>query len=223
MNHNHVAVMHGDSANLPGSSNCTVSLGSFRGGGLWLADAHGDCEMRDPEGHPVRGRVHSTLQQPLTSDAQCLHATQPFQGEWWAVTAYTTSHVSHGSGSVRDELMALGFPLPCCSAAGVGDRVVRLGPFPPGFPNALPRPAEPVRVVQCSSSEAARKLELQSSSTAADRQILCTQPHDEASSCAPIAQRLRAARPVVWKGAGDMRAEYRAKRCPCASRGSCVS
>ena len=113
VSHNHVAVSHADSANLPGSSNCTVSLGSFRGGGLWLADEQGDCEMRDPEGHSVRGRVHSTFQQPLTFDAQRLHATQPFQGERWAVTAYTTSHVSHDSASVRDELLALGFPLHC--------------------------------------------------------------------------------------------------------------
>ena len=197
VSHNHVAEMHADAANLPGSSNCTVSLGSFKGGGLWLADEKGDCEMRDPEGRPVLGRVHSTFQQPFTFDAQCLHATQPFQGERWAVTAYTTLHVSQDSASVREELLALGFPLPCSSGVGVGDRVVRLGPDPPGFPRTPSPPVAPTRVVQCSTSAVAQP-------TAAPRQVLDAGPHAEDFSCAAVAQRLKAARPVVWKGAGDL-------------------
>ena len=197
VSHNHVAEMHADAANLPGSSNCTVSLGSFKGGGLWLADEKGDCEMRDPEGRPVLGRVHSTFQQPFTFDAQCLHATQPFQGERWAVTAYTTLHVSQDSASACEELLALGFPLPCSSGVGVGDRVVRLGPDPPGFPRTPSPPVAPTRVVQCSTSAVAQP-------TAAPRQVLDAGPHAEDFSCAAVAQRLKAARPVVWKGAGDL-------------------
>ena len=80
---------------------------------------------------------------------------------------------------------------------GVGDRVVRLGPCPPGFPRTPSPPGVPTRVVQCGTSGIA-----QPAST--DRQVLCAEPHAEDSSCAAVAQRLKAARPVVWKGAGDL-------------------
>ena len=150
VSHNVLAAPHADLENSVASQNFTVSLGSFSGGGLWLADESGDIVMQGADGLPVRGVVHPTFQEPFAFDAHRLHATQPFTGDRWSVTAYTNRHLLEVSGIVWDELRALGFPLPQPSAA---TRSVVLGPNPASVASPLSPPAElqpqEARVVQC--------------------------------------------------------------------------
>ena len=207
VSHNVSAAPHADLENSVESQNFTVSLGSFSGGGLWLAEEWGDIVMQGADGVPVRGVVHSTFQDPFAFDAHRLHATQPFTGDRWSVTAYANRHLLEVSGVVWDELRALGFPLPQPSAA---TRSVVLGPNPASVASPLNPPAElqpqEARVVQCEALVSlATSVHPVSNRSAhcAEAAHFVRQVHD----CPPVpdvAQQLKAARPVVWRGAGDL-------------------
>ncbi|CAE7470136.1 RE2 [Symbiodinium sp. CCMP2592] len=83
---------HTDTHNMAGTHIKTVSFGEFTGGELWI---HGEA----PE-----GKVFSF-------DGKALHATQPWEGERWALSCYTTRGYTKGTIEMRDELRELRFPL----------------------------------------------------------------------------------------------------------------
>ena len=112
---NCLSSLHADTANLPGSPNLSLSLGSFTGSSLWLEDLtclHLDTPTSVSAGGSwLYGVAIDTCRKPLSFDGRVRHMMLPFQGERWALTAFTLSDVS------CPDLEFLGFPLPadeCC-------------------------------------------------------------------------------------------------------------
>ena len=112
---NCLSSLHADAANLPGSPNLSLSLGSFTGSSLWLEDLtclHLDTPTSVSAGGSwLYGVAIDTCHKPLSFDGRVRHMMLPFQGERWALTAFTLSDVS------CPDLEFLGFPLPadeCC-------------------------------------------------------------------------------------------------------------
>ena len=105
-----LSLLHSDTANLPGSPNLSLSLGSFTGGRLWLEDLH--ClHLGAPTSVPLgdawlHGVAIDTCCRPLCFDGRIRHMTLPYQGERWALTAFTLPDVC------CHDLEFLGFPLP---------------------------------------------------------------------------------------------------------------
>ena len=96
---------------LPGSPNLSLSLGPFTGGRLWLEDLH--CmHLGAPTFHSwLHGVAIDTHCRPLSFDGRIRHMTLPYQGERWALTAFTLP------GVCCSDLEFLGFPLPCSAVA----------------------------------------------------------------------------------------------------------
>ena len=96
-----------DSQNAAGSSNFTFSLRDFQGGGLWLEEAAAppaagnlvDAPAPLADAPHTRGRVIDTNRRPCCFPASALHATMPWQGHRWLVTAYLCQHVPTLSAS----------------------------------------------------------------------------------------------------------------------------
>ena len=158
-----ISHLHADTANVPGSPNLSLSLGPFTGGRLWLEDLH--CmHLGAPTSIPsgdswLHGVAIDTHCRPLSFDGRIRHMTLPYQGERWALTAFTLP------GVCCSDLEFLGFPLPCSAAApslplplsgsspsSVG--VAPLGPLAPVVPK-ISHPAGPAAV--CSASAQAHK------------------------------------------------------------------
>ena len=60
----------------------------------------------------VLGQVLDTNRRPCSFPASALHATMPWQGHRWLVTAYTCQHLPCLSASASAVLRGWGFPLP---------------------------------------------------------------------------------------------------------------
>ena len=104
-----ISLLHADTANVPGSPNLSLSLGPFTGGRLWLEDLH--CmHLGAPTSIPsgdswLHGVAIDTHCRPLSFDGRIRHMTLPYQGERWALTAFTLP------GVCCSDLEFLGFPL----------------------------------------------------------------------------------------------------------------
>ena len=101
--------VHADVHNLPGTSVTTVSFGSFSGGELWIESGGDDGQVyrESPDGT----NVVRTKETPFTFDGKIKHATQPWEGERWALSCFTTRGYSQANTALRDELRELRFPL----------------------------------------------------------------------------------------------------------------
>ena len=98
---------HKDTANLPGSSNLTVGIGSYSDGGLWVEDQAGTVPQFIPKlGVTLPGKIVKTHQAPFKFPVHLWHCTQPWLGDRWVLTAFTLPGVS------GDTLRDLGFPWP---------------------------------------------------------------------------------------------------------------
>ena len=91
ISHNELARPHRDVHNL--DLNCSVSLGPFSGGGVWLEARGGSDPMPDGTGKALWGSTIATRAQPRAFPPSILRGTAPFQGERWALTAYTNKGV----------------------------------------------------------------------------------------------------------------------------------
>ena len=77
---------------------------------LWI---NFDCKkLPHRDSQNARGRVIDTNRRPCCFPASALHATMPWQGHRWLVTAYTCQHVPALSASASALLRGWGFPLP---------------------------------------------------------------------------------------------------------------
>ena len=109
--------MHKDARNLRGSTIKTVSFGDFNGGGLWLCDpfaeqhGHQPAWRKDAKGRDLCGYVVDTKEEILSFNGNILHATEPWEGERWTLSCYTTQGYLKTSKEERDELRELRFPL----------------------------------------------------------------------------------------------------------------
>ena len=98
---------HKDTANLPGSSNLTVGIGSYSDGGLWIEDQAGTVPQFIPKlGVTLMGKIVRTHHEPFKFPVHLWHCTQPWLGDRWVLTAFTLPGVS------GDTLRDLGFPWP---------------------------------------------------------------------------------------------------------------
>ncbi|CAE7324462.1 GIP, partial [Symbiodinium microadriaticum] len=88
--------VHADSHNLAGTMIKTVSFGPFTGGELWMSDPNRDPSIpgtvwrKDAAGNEIPGYLVNTKHQVYTFDGKAKHATQPWDGERWALSLYTT-------------------------------------------------------------------------------------------------------------------------------------
>ncbi|CAE7226768.1 unnamed protein product [Symbiodinium sp. CCMP2592] len=90
---NVVTSAHRDTANVLGSFNLSVSLGSFTGGSLWLEDASGDHLRFIPTlNSQLKGKLLCTKENPIKFPAHSWHMTEPFCGERWVLTAFTMAN-----------------------------------------------------------------------------------------------------------------------------------
>ncbi|CAE7519874.1 unnamed protein product [Symbiodinium sp. CCMP2592] len=137
--------VHSDKGNDPQQLNTIVKVSNFSDGGLWIADPQGKvpCPLSDEQAH---GRVLPFNGQVLSFDAQQPHCVMPWAGGSRVVLVGFTVRNPHGiSPGHREELSALGFPLPGRrpdSTAGPES------PFKLGVTTALqePGPTNPVPV-----------------------------------------------------------------------------
>ena len=126
INHNEQLAIHRDCGNAPNSWNHIIALGDFTSGHMFLEDASGDCSLWcDAADSWIQGKAHDVREHGLSFHAHLWHASMPWVGDRWAVTAYTCSDIHSLALEDRLQLSSLGFPLPVA--------------FPPPAP-PLPQP-----------------------------------------------------------------------------------
>ncbi|CAE7848261.1 GIP, partial [Symbiodinium necroappetens] len=109
--------VHADSHNLAGTTIKTVSFGPFTGGELWMSDFDRDPDIpgtvwrKDAAGNEIPGYLVDTRHQVYAFDGKAKHATQPWSGERWALSLYTTRGYQESTAALRDQLRELRFPL----------------------------------------------------------------------------------------------------------------
>ena len=97
---------HRDSGNAPGSLNYTVGLGDYHLGELWLENTQGSIHKFIPQlGRSLSGLLVNTRHNPFQFSKDLWHATTPWKGDRWILTAYTMPLAS------TEPLAGLGFPL----------------------------------------------------------------------------------------------------------------
>ena len=91
-----------DVHNLKGSTNQLTSVGNHTGGPLWFQHPDGDVLYDGEPGYALDCKVASF-------DPDQVHATLPFQGERWSISAYTSRGVLDLDVHSADRLKGLGF------------------------------------------------------------------------------------------------------------------
>ncbi|CAE7213744.1 GIP [Symbiodinium sp. CCMP2592] len=109
--------VHTDSHNLRDTPVATVSFGNFKGGKLWIEETDKGKDdpntviRRDNKGRELYGKTVSTKEQLYIFDGKSKHATEPWEGERWTLSCYTTRGYVDSDSGLRDELRELRFPL----------------------------------------------------------------------------------------------------------------
>ena len=118
VSHNEFAHLHSD-FNASGSLNHTCSLGAFEKGGLWIsapADFMPQLERVPPPDSQaddsLRGILLCTRRQGFSFDGSWPHCSEPWTGDRWVITAYTSSQLGSVSEQEFRQLRELAFPLP---------------------------------------------------------------------------------------------------------------
>ena len=94
-----------------------MTFGSFEGGRLWVHDPEMEFKddvvwRRDRQGRELPGRLEQTFQSPLEFSPHTLHATEPWSGERWCLTAYQVRRCDQVDDDSWTALRRLKFPLP---------------------------------------------------------------------------------------------------------------
>ena len=135
-----------------------------------------------------------TRLQPCIFHPSMLHATAPFQGDRWAITVFTNRGLWDASREDW-ELGQLGFPLPAPQSS----------PFLPSpqVPESSQSGTAACRVVRMEATQDRDKASQSSrDDTTARKALPSPLPHNLFAQDA--AQELAAARPVTWRGRGDL-------------------
>ena len=118
VSHNEFAHLHSD-FNASGSLNHTCSLGAFEKGGLWVsapADFRPHLERVPPPDEQadgsLRGVLVCTRRQGFSFDGSWPHCSEPWSGDRWVITAYTSAQLDSVSEQELRQLLDLSFPLP---------------------------------------------------------------------------------------------------------------
>ncbi|CAE7949087.1 TY5A, partial [Symbiodinium sp. KB8] len=105
------ALPHRDVHNAKGSLNWLVSFGSHKGGRTWVetdrADAHTVNKIH--KGNTYPGYVVDSRHNLVSFAPDRLHSTEPFTGDRWSLTAYTSRSVSYATEADKAKLDRLGF------------------------------------------------------------------------------------------------------------------
>ena len=99
ISHNVPSEMHTDKNNLKGSRNYTLCVGEYEGGGLWLEQPGGGVWRRGPHADEVEGIVIDNKDQLCEFDPRLRHASQPWTGNRWSITAYTKGREEDAKGA----------------------------------------------------------------------------------------------------------------------------
>ncbi|CAE7197295.1 unnamed protein product [Symbiodinium sp. CCMP2592] len=139
ISHNEFAHIHSD-FNAPGSLNHSCSLGAFDKGGLWIqvADSafpeHPRVPPTDAQAdQTLRGCIFNTRRSGISFDGALPHCSEPWTGDRWVLTAYTSAQLPGVSASEMQQLRDLHFPLPDSSCQTAASALSGAGilPAPP--------------------------------------------------------------------------------------------
>ena len=114
---NSATQVHADVHNMPNTDIKTVSFGPFLGGELWMHDeerAHDDpgtMWRKDEQGKDLPGFNVDTKESVHSFSGKIKHATQPWSGERWALSCFTSRGYNQTSVAQRDQLRELRFGL----------------------------------------------------------------------------------------------------------------
>ncbi|CAE7400538.1 GIP [Symbiodinium sp. CCMP2456] len=107
------AAMHRDNHNLAESLNWVSTVGDYTGGALWVEsrspEVPADAVWKNINGEKVPGFLMDPHGKALSFHPKCRHETQPFRGERYAITAYTSRSRAALEPELRRELRRLGF------------------------------------------------------------------------------------------------------------------
>ncbi|CAE7939825.1 FTSH1, partial [Symbiodinium necroappetens] len=109
--------VHADVHNMPGTDIKTVSFGPFLGGELWIhdegqvADDPETTWRRDEQGRELPGTNVDTREKVYSFSGKIKHATQPWSGERWALSCFTSRGYGQATVAQRDQLRELRFAL----------------------------------------------------------------------------------------------------------------
>ncbi|CAE7510542.1 RE1 [Symbiodinium sp. CCMP2592] len=109
--------VHADAHNLPNTTVKTVSFGPFSGGELWMSDLNRPADSPDTQwrddahGNQLPGYNVNTKDSVYAFNGKIKHATQPWEGERWTLSCFTTRGYQQSTVAERDQLRNLRFPL----------------------------------------------------------------------------------------------------------------
>ncbi len=128
VNINYATRPHVDRNNL--GLSCIVGLGSYTGGGLWVADDQGTVPLqlrsnldtaRYREGGTYFGKVVNISDGWFCFDGSKLHQTKPFAGQRYTLVYFTCKRLAAIPLALRVSLMNASFPDPCLALRPVPD------------------------------------------------------------------------------------------------------
>ena len=118
INHGSSIKVHKDIHNKTDTTNVTMSMGDFQGGGLWIHDKdlrEGDgqaVKRKLPDGNFAYGKILEEKGKLITFNPKSFHRVEPWKGDRWSITAYVNRACHKLQNEERDRLSKLGFVLP---------------------------------------------------------------------------------------------------------------
>ena len=124
LNHGSLMPTHRDLYNLASYPNGSIGFGKYKGGGLWV-ESQGirdgrqgkSSERLNSKGEVVQGMEVDIRNKGLTFSPHAWHGSCEWEGDRWVLMVFVSRGFPHLSVGDREELKALGFPLPKTSGS----------------------------------------------------------------------------------------------------------
>ena len=117
VNHGSSVKVHKNIHNKTDTTNVTMSLGDFKGGGLWIhdgdlgADDEGAIKRKLPDGTFAYGRISEEKGKLVTFDPNSFHRVEPWKRDRWSIAAYVNRACHKLQSEERERLSTVGFVL----------------------------------------------------------------------------------------------------------------